>query len=402
MAKEYTFDFQAAGARLQDVLHPTSLIYAPDFIKGGRSELYIKPENLQTTGSFKIRGAYNKIAKLDEAQKKRGLVTASAGNHAQGVAYAAKHLGIAATIVMPKITPFLKVDRTRSYGVDVVLEGDNFDEANAHCLALAKEKGMTLIPPFDDYDVIEGQGTIAREILDELPDADLILVPVGGGGLIAGIAACAKEINPKIRIIGVESVGYDSMHISVEKGAVSTLTSTRPTIADGTAVATPGEKTFALARKWVDEWIQITDYELMVSFVDLLSKQKIIAEPSGLLSLAAASKLALKGKKMVSVVSGGNIDLLTVSELVTKGMTFNGRIVTVRVELDNRPGTLVKLLKTFSEQRVNIIQVEHDMYKNQASYNGIQVSVTAQTNGKAHIEQLLAALYKEGYGLTLE
>ena len=397
MNTTYTFHFEEARERIKEGLQPTRLLPSPFFSNRTGNSVYLKPENLQNTGSFKIRGAYNKISKLSEEEKKLGLITASAGNHAQGVAYAASKLGVKATICMPKTTPLIKVDRTKAYGVDVVLSGSTYDEAYEKCLELQKEHGYTLVHPFDDYDVMEGQGTIALEILKELPDADILLVPVGGGGLISGVARCAKELRPDIEIIGVESDTVPSMQKAVAAGVCCPLTESGATIADGTAVRNPGHLTFEICKDYVDRWICVTDFELMSCFADVVAQHKIIVEPSGLLSIAASKHLNAEGKKVVCILSGGNIDMLTISDMVTKGLVNQGRIFTFDLNVPNRPGSLIKVLDVLARERANVVKVEHDRYRTAGHYEDIGLDISIETNGYQHIEQVKNALRDAGF-----
>ena len=392
-------DFEAARERLRPVLEQTRLIYSPWFSKECGNEIYIKPENLQKTGSFKIRGAYNKIAKLDDEKKAKGLVASSAGNHAQGVAYAAKESGVKATICMPKGTPLIKVESTRSYGAEVVLEGEVYDDAYQKACELQQEFGYTFIHPFDDEDVIEGQGTLALEILEELPDADILLVPIGGGGLISGIAAAAKQIKPEISIIGVEPTGAASASAALREDHVVGLP-TANTIADGTAVKQIGEHTFDYIKQYVDGIVTVSDYELMEAFLLMVEKHKLIAENSGILSLAATRKLSKKNKKIVCLVSGGNIDVKSISSMINKGLVSRGRIFTFNVPLANRPGQLEKIVAILADANANIISLDHNLYKNLNEFNQVELTVTVETNGEAHIRSLFDAFGKEHIYIT--
>jgi len=327
MKKEYLTlnDVLEARERIKNTCVNTKLIYSSEFSKDCGNEVYIKPENLQVTGSFKLRGALNKISKLSDEQKSKGLIASSAGNHAQGVAYSANKLGIKATIVMPETTPLIKSQATKSYGVDIVLKGQVYDEAYAEAKRLEKENGYTFIHPYNDMDVAAGQGTIALEILDELKDVYAIIVPVGGGGLISGVAVAAKSINPNIKIIGVQAEGANPMKISFDTGKL-TYADSVDTIADGAAVKQPGDMTFEVVKKYVDEFVTVSDNELIEAVYVLLEKHKLVAEPTGALSLAALTKLNFKGKKVVSVVSGGNIDVVTIASLLKRGLVSRGRI----------------------------------------------------------------------------
>lgn len=392
-------DFKAAKKRVDEVILDTGLIHSEAFSKECGNDVYIKPENLQKTGAFKIRGAYNKIMKLDDESKARGLIASSAGNHAQGVAYAAKKLGVKATICMPAHTPLIKVDATKAHGANVVLHGEVYDEAYAKACELQESEGYTFVHPFDDEDVIEGQGTIALEILEELPDTDVILVPIGGGGLIAGIACAAKQINPNIKIYGVEPEGAASALAAIHEDQVVTLAEAN-TIADGTAVKTIGNKTFEYIKKYVDGIITVTDYELMDAFLLLVEKHKLVAEGSGILSLAGLKKLYEKNKKVVSLISGGNIDVMTISSMINKGLISRGRIFTFSVQLPDIPGQLEKIAVILNKCNANVVGVEHNQFKNYARFSEVELRVTCETNGESHIENIINIFEKEGYVIT--
>lgn len=388
--------FEDAQKRLKDVIKETKLIYSPFFSEECGNEVYIKPENLQITGAFKIRGAYNRISLLSDEAKKRGLIASSAGNHAQGVAYAAQKLGVKATIVMPKPTPLIKVEATKKYGAKVVLAGEVYDEAYTEAKRLQKEHNYEFIHPFNDDDVIVGQGTIALEILEELPDADILMVAIGGGGLAAGIAHCAKLINPKIKIIGVEPEGAQCMNEALKAGKVVELSKVS-TIADGAAVKVAGERTFELLNGVIDEIVTVSDYELMDAFLVLLEKHKLIAENAGILALAGVKKIKEKGKKVVSVISGGNIDVLTISSMITKGLVSRGRIFSFSVDLTDKPGELLHISKILAKQSANVIKLNHNQFKNLDRFTHVQLEVTVETNGEKHIKAITEALKEVGY-----
>ena len=385
-----------ARERLNTVITKTKLIHSSIFSNETGNEVYIKPENLQRTGAFKIRGAYNKIAKLTEEEKKRGVIAASAGNHAQGVALAAQKLGIKAVIVMPKHTPLIKVEATRRYGAEVILTGEVYDEAYEYAKKLQEKEGYTFVHPFDDEDVIEGQGTIALEVLDELPNADIILVPIGGGGLISGIASAAKLKNPLIKIIGVEPEGAASALEARKNKHVVELAEAN-TIADGTAVKKIGEITFDYIEKYVDDIVTVSDYELMAAFLILVEKHKIVAENSGILSVAGLKKLNVKGKKIISIISGGNIDVLTISSMINKGLIARGRIFTFAVDLPDKPGQLVAVSQILSKQNANVIRLEHNQFKNLDRFHEVELQVTVETNGEEHINKITEEFKKRGY-----
>ena len=391
-------DFKAAKKRVDEVIDETRLIHSEAFSNECGNDVYIKPENLQKTGTFKIRGAYNKIIKLDDDAKMKGLIASSAGNHAQGVAYAARKLGVKATICMPAHTPLIKVEATKAHGAEVVLHGEVYDEAYAKAVELQKKEGYTFIHPFDDEDIIEGQGTIALEILEELPDTDVILVPIGGGGLIAGIACAAKQINPNVKIYGVEPEGAASALAAIHEDQVVTLAEAN-TIADGTAVKTIGSKTFEYIKKYVDGIITVNDYELMDAFLLLVEKHKLVAEGSGILSLAGLKKLYEKNKKVVSLVSGGNIDVLTISSMINKGLISRGRIFTFSVQLPDKPGQLELVSKVLNQCNANVIAVDHNQFKNFARFSEVELRVTVETNGNSHIQTIIDEFAKLGYNI---
>ncbi|MCY7009075.1 threonine ammonia-lyase [Fusobacterium simiae] len=392
-------DFITAKEKLSKVLLETSLIQSPIFSKESGNEVYIKPENLQKTGSFKIRGAYNKISNLTDEEKKKGVIASSAGNHAQGVAYGAKESGIKSVIVMPKSTPLIKVESTKQYGAEVVLYGDVYDDAFKKAKELEEKEGYIFVHPFDDEDVIYGQGTIALEILKELPEADIILVPVGGGGLISGIACAAKILKPEIKIIGVEPDGAASAYEAIKEDRVVELKEAN-TIADGTAVKKIGNITFEYIKKYVDEIITVSDYELMEAFLLLVEKHKIIAENSGILSLAALKKLKEKNKKVVSVVSGGNIDVLMISSMINKGLIRRDRIFNFTVSIPDKPGELAKVVDLIAQQGANVVKLEHNQFKNLSRFKDIELQITVETNGSEHIKNLTQAFEEKGYEIV--
>ena len=392
-------DFITAKEKLSKVLLKTSLIQSPIFSKEAGNEVYIKPENLQKTGSFKIRGAYNKITNLSDEEKKKGVIASSAGNHAQGVAYGAKESGIKAVIVMPKSTPLIKVESTKQYGAEVVLHGDVYDDAFKKAKELEEKEGYIFVHPFDDEDVIYGQGTIALEILEELPETDIILVPIGGGGLISGIACAAKILKPEIKTIGVEPDGAASAYEAIKEDKVVELKEAN-TIADGTAVKKIGNITFEYIKKYVDEIITVSDYELMEAFLLLVEKHKIIAENSGILSLAALKKLKEKNKKVVSVVSGGNIDVLMISSMINKGLIRRDRIFNFSVNIPDKPGELAKVVDLIAQQGANVVKLEHNQFKNLSRFKDIELQITVETNGSEHIQKLTQAFEEKGYEIV--
>ncbi len=388
--------FEEASEAVIKVTNRTKLVYSDYFsdITGGK--VYLKPENMQFTGAYKVRGAYYKISTLSKEERGRGLITASAGNHAQGVAYAAKIYGAKAVIVMPTTTPLIKVNRTKSYGAEVVLFGNVYDEACAHALKLAQENGYTFIHPFDDETVATGQGSIAMEIFKELPTVDIILAPVGGGGLLAGISTLAKLLNPKIRVIGVEPAGANCMQESLKVGHVVTLPGV-DTIADGTAVKTPGEHIFPYIQKNVDEIITVEDQELIVSFLDMVENHKMVVENSGLLSVAALKHIDCQGKKIVSILSGGNMDVITMSSIVQHGLIARGRIFTVSVLLPDKPGELANVSTLIAKEQGNIIKLEHNQFVSINRNTAVELVITMEAFGHEHKERIVKALEKKGY-----
>ena len=389
-------DFEEAVEQVQKAAIKTELIYSDYLSEQTGNKVYLKPENLQKTGAYKIRGAYYKISTLTEEERAKGLITASAGNHAQGVAYAAKVYGCKAVIVMPTTTPLMKVDRTKSYGAEVVLYGNVYDEAAAHAAKLAAEHGYTFIHPFDDPAVATGQGTIAMEIIKELPTVDYILVPVGGGGLAAGVSTLAKLLNPKIKVIGVEPAGANCLQASLAAGKPVTLPSVS-TIADGTAVKTPGKEIFPYLQKGLDDVITVEDDELIVAFLDIVENHKLIVENSGLLTVAALKHLGVTGKKIVSVLSGGNMDIITMSSVVQLGLIKRNRIFTVSVLLPDKPGELVRVASIIAAQNGNVIKLEHNQFVTTNRTAAVELKITIEAFGTEHKEQICRALTEAGY-----
>lgn len=389
-------DIYRAAKQLDGIVKKTELIHSPHFSAACGNEVFLKPENLQNTGSFKLRGAYNKISQLSDAEKSRGVIAASAGNHAQGVAYAAQKLGVKAVIAMPATTPIIKVEATRSYGAEVVLYGDSYDDAYARAIELQKEHGYVFIHPFDDLEVLLGQGTTALEIIDQLKDVDAILVPVGGGGFVSGVALATKLVNPHVRVIGVEPEGAACMQYSLKNGKVSSLR-TVETVAEGTAVKTPGALTFAFVQKYVDEIITVSEFEIMSALLALIEKHKLIAEGAGVLPLAALGKLSLRGKKIVAIVSGGNIDISTISALIDKALIARGRVFCFTVNLPDKPGQLLKVAQILAEEGANVIKLDHNQAKVTDSFQKVQLEVTVETQGQAHVDRIVAALEKNGF-----
>ena len=387
---------EEAARILKETVLKTGLIHSPIFTQESGNDVYLKPENLQLTGAFKLRGAYFKIACLTEQEKRRGLIASSAGNHAQGVALAAQRLGVSATIVMPKTTPLIKVEATRSYGATVVLAGDLYDDAYNEARRLEQEQGLVFIHPFDDYDVMAGQGTIGLEILQDLNDVDAVLVPIGGGGLIAGIATAVKALRPEVQVIGVEPEGACAMKRSMEAGHVVALGKV-DTIADGVAVKTPGERAFRIIRELVDDIVTVPDSGLMEAFLLLLERHKLVGENSGVLALAALQQLGFKGRKVVPVVSGGNIDVVTMSAMIDNGLVRRGRICCFSVDLPDEPGQLLKVSQILAGENANIIKLDHNQFKSLDRLKEVQLEVTVETNGHAHAASILGAMEQHGY-----
>ena len=392
--------FVEARQILAPVITKTPLVYSSHYTRLTGNQVYFKPENLQLTGAYKVRGAFVKIARLPAEQKKRGLITASAGNHAQGVALAAQLQKLKATIVMPQTTPLVKVNNTKSYGATVVLFGENYDEAYAHALELAQEKGYTFVHPFNDLDVASGQGTIAFEILADLPETDAIILPIGGGGLAAGVATLAKILRPEIEIIGVEPSGAASMKWSIEQGQICTL-SHIDTIADGVAVKTPGDLVFPYVRDHVDRFLAIDDIELIDAFLTVMETHKLIVENAGLLSVAALNHLGLKGKRVVSILSGGNMDVITMASLVQHGLINRGRVFTFSVLLPDRPGELERIAHIIARQKGNIIRLEHNQFVSINRNMAVELKVTLEAFGYEHRDTIMHALADKGYQAKL-
>ena len=389
-------DIFHAAKQLDGVAVKTKLIESPYFSSLCGGTVYLKPENLQNTGSFKLRGAYNKISQLSAAERAKGVITASAGNHAQGVAFSAQKLGVKAVICMPATTPILKVEATRAYGAEVVLYGDTFDDAYARSLELQKEKGYVYIHPFNDIQVLLGQGTVAKEIIDDCPDIDAILVPIGGGGLASGIAMATKLVNPKVKVIGVEPAGAACMEAAFKAGKVVTLPAV-DTVADGCAVKTAGDLTYAFCRKYLDEIITVSELEIMSALLSLIEKHKLIAEGAGVLSLAALSKRKLRGKKAAAIISGGNIDISTISALIDKALIARGRVFCFAVQLPDKPGQLLSVSQILAEQDANVIRLDHNQAMVTDSFKKVQLTVTCETHDEEHIQRIIAALRQGGF-----
>jgi len=392
--------FQAAQACLKGILNETKLVYSEAFSKMYDGEIYFKPENLQKTGAYKIRGAYYKISTLSDEERERGLVTASAGNHAQGVAYAAAQAGVSATVIMPRTTPLVKVNNTKNYGATVILHGNSFDECAALAAQIAEQEGLTYVHPFNDLAIAIGQGTMVFEMLAELPDADILLVPIGGGGLAAGVSTLAKLLKPDIRVIGVEPAGAASMQASIEAGHVVALDKA-DTIADGAAVKLPGSLVFPYIQANVDEIVTIGDAELVDAFLDMMEKHKMIVENAGLLTVAALGHIDCKGKKVVSILSGGNMDVITVSSVVQHGLVSRSRVFTFSVLLPDRPGELLRVAEIVARESGNIIRLEHNQFVSINRQSAVELRVTLEAFGPSHKANILGAMADAGYEAKL-
>ena len=388
--------FEEASEIVKEVTSETKLIYSDFLSNQTGNKVYLKPENMQVTGAYKLRGAYYKISTLTPEERAKGLITASAGNHAQGVAYAAKKYGVKAVVVMPTTTPLMKVNRTKSYGAEVVLKGNVYDEACEYAYQLAEENGYTFIHPFDDLSVATGQGTIAMEIFKELPLVDIILVPIGGGGLATGVSTLAKLLNPKIKVIGVEPAGANCIQESLKNGEVVTLPGVN-TIADGTAVKTPGKNIFPYIKQNLDDIITVPDEDLVVSFLDIVENHKMVVENSGLLTVAALRRLNEKNKRVVSILSGGNMDIITMSSVVQQGLIFRDRIFTVSVLLPDKPGELTKVSEVIAKESGNVIKLEHNQFVSINRNAAVELRITLETFGTDHKNQIIKALEENGY-----
>ena len=388
--------FEEASEKVKEVTTETKLVYSDYFSQQTGNKVYLKPENMQFTGAYKVRGAYYKISTLTEEERAKGLITASAGNHAQGVAYAAKCYGCKAVIVMPTTTPLIKVNRTKSYGAEVVLYGDVYDEACQKAYELAEKEGYTFIHPFDDLAVATGQGTIAMEIFKELPLVEYILVPIGGGGLATGVSTLAKLLNPKIKVIGVEPAGANCMQASFAAGKVTTLP-TVSTIADGTAVKTPGSKIFPYIQKNLDDIITVEDDELVAAFLDMVENHKMIVENSGLLTVAALRHLNFTGKKVVSILSGGNMDVITMSSIVQLGLIQRDRIFSLSVLLPDKPGELVHVASVIAKENGNVIRLDHNQFVSTNRSAAVELKITLEAFGTEHKQKIIEALRSAGF-----
>ena len=387
--------FEEAAEKVKEVTLATNLVYSEYFSNQSGNKVYLKPENMQYTGAYKVRGAYYKISTMSEDARKKGLITASAGNHAQGVAYAASKYGVPATVVMPTTTPLIKVNRTKGYVAKVVLYGNVYDEACEYAMKLAKEQGLTFVHPFDDLDVATGQGSIAMEIIKELPTVDYIIVPIGGGGLATGVSTLAKLLNPNIKVIGVEPAGANCLQESLKEGKVITLPTVN-TIADGTAVKTPGSKLFPYLQKNLDSIITVPDEDLIVAFLDMVENHKMIVENSGLLTVAALKQMNVKDKKIVSILSGGNMDVITMSSVVQQGLVQRSRIFTVSVLLPDKPGELVRVASIIAEASGNVIKLEHNQFVSINRKATVELRITIEAFGHEHKEEIVKKLDEAG------
>lgn len=396
----YLEKIKEARENIKDVVTKTPLLYSNVFSKSSNNEVYMKCENLQLTGAYKLRGALNKIISLSEEEKAKGVICSSAGNHAQGVAYASSLMGVKSSIVMPETTPYLKVESTKNYGGNIILHGKCYDDAFLKAKTIEEEEGKVFIHPFNDIDVICGQGTIALEIFEEINDLDYILVPIGGGGLISGISVAAKSLNPNIKIIGVQAEGAPSMALSIKKDKICTLDSVN-TIADGISVKTPGSKTFEIVREYVDDIITVSENDIVNAFLLLVEKHKLVAEASGVVTLAALKKLRVKNKKVCCILSGGNIDMLTISTLINNGLVSKGRLFCFSIELKNVPGELLKISEILAKENANVVKLEHNQFKAINRIHNVLLEVTVETNGHEHIEKVINSFEREKYSIRV-
>lgn len=390
----------AAHDTIKNVVMETPLMHSAHFSKLYNNRVFIKCENLQLTGAYKIRGALNKISRLTPQEQTRGVVCSSAGNHAQGVAYAAAQIGVDATIVMPVSTPLVKIQATKDWGAKVVLHGQVYDDAYKEARRIEQQQGQVFIHPFDDIDVIYGQGTIGLEILEQLIDVDVIVCPVGGGGLISGIALAAKALKPDIQIVGVQAEGAAAMERSFVRGAIIDIDRVS-TIADGIAVKCPGRLTFDIIRKNVDDIVTVRESEIVGAFFSLLSRHKLLAEPAGVVTLAALDRLGVRNQKIACVISGGNIDVVTISSIINSALVSQGRLMCLAIELQDKPGELVKVASILADANANVIQLEHNQFKAKDKLHNVVLEVTAETNGLDHIAEIKAAFTEAGYPIRV-
>lgn len=394
-------DIEAARRRIRDHIFTTPCARSEYFSRHLGCEAWFKLENLQMTGAFKERGALNKLMLLTPEERGRGVITASAGNHAQAVSYHAGRLRIPATIVMPEATPLIKVSSTRAHGANVILHGANFDESLVKALQLCEEMKSTFIHPFDDDAIIAGQGTVGLELLEQNPFLEVVIVPVGGGGLIAGIACAMKEVNPRVRIVGVETQALPKMTASLDAGKVVTVDVGR-TIADGIAVRTPGKLTYPMVEKYVDEVVTVDDEEIANAILLLLEREKTVAEGAGAAGLAAAVNRALRldGRKVAMLIGGGNIDVNVISRIIERGLVKDGRLVRLTAMVTDRPGALVRLLNGIAQQQANVVEIHHNRAFIKSPLGDTAVELVLETRGAHHIEEIVAALTSQGYAVV--
>ena len=384
---------------LKQVIRETDIIHAPNI--NPESEIFLKTENLQITGSFKVRGAYYKMSQLSDEEKARGVIACSAGNHAQGVALAAQKNGIPAIICLPDGAPISKVEATKSYGAKVCLVKGVYDDAYAEALRQRDENGYTFIHPFDDENVIAGQGTIGLELLEQLPEMDAVIVPIGGGGLISGVAYAIKSLNPEIKVYGVQATGAPSMFNSVHDNKIECLDSVS-TIADGIAVKEPGENTFRYVSEYVDDIVTVTDDEISAAILALMEKQKLVTEGAGAVSVAAAmfNKVPVKNKKVVCLLSGGNIDVTILSRVIKRGLLMTGRTYSMNIELIDKPGQLMDVSRIIAEAGGNVISIHHERANEGSAVNGCYVRIVLETRNYQHIDEIKTALKDNGFKIV--
>ncbi|WP_408955434.1 threonine ammonia-lyase [Natroniella sp. ANB-PHB2] len=395
-------DIKKAANNLEGVIHKTALDYSTTFSEISNNDIYLKLENLQRTGSFKIRGAYNKIANLSYKEKEYGVIASSAGNHAQGVALAATEYGIDSTIIMPQGAPIAKVAATKNYGSQVVLYGSVYDESYLKAQEICQETGATFISPFNDQDIIAGQGTIGLEVIEQLAELDLILVPIGGGGLISGVALAIKEYNPEVKVIGVEAENAASMRGSLAKGEIITLDSAA-TIADGIAVKKPGSLTYQICQEYIDQIITVTEEEITKAILMLLERAKLMVEGAGAVTVAAllSQKLNARNKKVVAVISGGNIDVNMIARIIERGLVKAGRRIKLRTFIEDQPGSLEQLLSKIAHLEANVISVHHNRYHPKIFIEQVEVELELETKNNEHSQEIHKILNQDGYDIQL-
>ena len=391
-------DIQRVSTFLEGVIHPTPLILSQTLNKHQGSKVYLKLESLQKTGSFKLRGAYNKIIHLPSARRSQGVITASAGNHAQGVAYAASLFSLPALIVMPERTPLIKISATKNHGAEVVLRGNNFDEACIYARQLMEERNLTFIPPFDDEEVIAGQGTIGLEILRNLPNVNTVIVPIGGGGLISGTAIALKETNSHVRVIGVEAKGAASMHHSIQNGTIKEIEMVK-TIADGISIKQPGKITFPLVQRYVDEIVLVEEEEIAEAVLTFMEKEKLLVEGAGAVPLAAllGDRVNIPNGQVVLVISGGNIDVNIIARIIEKGLVKSGRLLRLSLELEDVPGTLHRLTSIIAQKQANILHIIHDRLGKTLPIGVTNLELDLETRSREHSQEVIAVLEADGY-----